>query len=561
MKKFAHWIIPSAIALVAVLFLQVALPIARTPINALLGRVGIKSTFTIGMAGTAYAATADYVVDGAADDVQAQAALNALPNTGGKLIFYAGNYVFTATVARAIPNVTIEGSGKATYFAYNGSTPSFSAGSQAGWVFKDFRTDAGYLTVANDTRVVNVNNGSYTVAPTGAATFIVASATATANEKANANWICDGTADETEINAAIAALPTQGGTVLLTSGTFVIAAPVNLNSMPDNTWLKGQGTSTVLQTSTDINTIDATPASNVNYLSITDLTIDTTGAIKASKAGIVANNLRNYTFARLYIHNQYDSMVVGASTGVNTGPGTIADIYTTSYTHAGLWTDNVSVLDIQNYVGDNNPAAQSDYGWYITGSCNGINAFDVDMIHSGSGVRIVAGAGNTILWLQLHVVAADSGDDWGWYIDPSGGVIDGINAVDCWSGSNKCGVAITGGTGITFDSSRIIENDEYGLVLDGGAHITISDSQVIDNNKTNNPTYHGIIVNSGVSDFLIEGNQIGNILGTGHQRYGVVVGAGGSDYYNITNNHVHENVSGGVYDMGTGIHKTVTGNY
>ena len=115
----------------------------------------------IGFVGTAGAATADYQCDGTDDNVQWQAALDALPPSGGKIIGLAGNYVFSATVSRAIDNVTIEGLGKSTSFAYNGASPIFSAGSQTGWSFREFATDAGWLTLASDTVVSDCwNNGA-----------------------------------------------------------------------------------------------------------------------------------------------------------------------------------------------------------------------------------------------------------------------------------------------------------------------------------------------------------------------------------------------------------------
>ena len=116
---------------------------------------------TIGTA--AYAAgTADYVSNGVQDDVQLQAALDALPSIGGKLVVLAGAYNFTATVSRAIDNVTIEGVGLATSFSYNGSSSIFSAGSQSNWVFRDFATDAGGINVATaiDWAMQNVKLGT-----------------------------------------------------------------------------------------------------------------------------------------------------------------------------------------------------------------------------------------------------------------------------------------------------------------------------------------------------------------------------------------------------------------
>lgn len=74
-----------------------------------------------------------------------------------------------------------------------------------------------------------------------AATFIVA-----ANDSVHKNmadYVCDGTADNVEIQAAIDALPASSGTVHLSEGTFNIIATINLGS---NQILEGCGSSTIL---------------------------------------------------------------------------------------------------------------------------------------------------------------------------------------------------------------------------------------------------------------------------------------------------------------------------
>ena len=66
-----------------------------------------EKVITIG--NIAYAAgTLDYTYDGVADDVQFQAALNALPATGGRLVVVStGTINFSNPVTRAIDNVVI----------------------------------------------------------------------------------------------------------------------------------------------------------------------------------------------------------------------------------------------------------------------------------------------------------------------------------------------------------------------------------------------------------------------------------------------------------------------
>jgi len=64
-------------------------------------------------------------------------------------------------------------------------------------------------------------------------TFIIASSDAPSKVKAGADYVCDGTADNVQIQAAIDALPAYaptggGGSVILTAGRFNIAATINL---------------------------------------------------------------------------------------------------------------------------------------------------------------------------------------------------------------------------------------------------------------------------------------------------------------------------------------------
>ena len=58
------------------------------------------------------------------------------------------------------------------------------------------------------------------------------------------DYLCDGTADDVEINAAIAALPSTGGEIVLLDGTYNIAAEIKLNKT--GVTLRGNGASTKL---------------------------------------------------------------------------------------------------------------------------------------------------------------------------------------------------------------------------------------------------------------------------------------------------------------------------
>ena len=72
----------------------------------------------------------------------------------------------------------------------------------------------------------------------GAPTLTVAASDAIQESKDKADFECTGTNDHTTINLAVSTLPSNGGRILLTEGTFTIGASIEL---PDNTQLQGMG--------------------------------------------------------------------------------------------------------------------------------------------------------------------------------------------------------------------------------------------------------------------------------------------------------------------------------
>ena len=114
--------------------------------------VGDEKVITLGSVALA-AGTVDYEFDGVADDIQFQAAMDALPAAGGRLVVVSATQVnFTAltTVTRAIGEVTIEGSGLGTTFVGDGVTAIFTAGGN-NWVFENMAVDAGSIAMGATT--------------------------------------------------------------------------------------------------------------------------------------------------------------------------------------------------------------------------------------------------------------------------------------------------------------------------------------------------------------------------------------------------------------------------
>src|SRR5690349_2402619 len=110
--------------------------------------------------------------------------------------------------------------------------------------------DGNWGTILNQFLQVEHNNDGSLKRVNRAATFVVAASDSSANAQARADYVCDGTADEVEINAALAALPNGMGRVMLSEGTFVISAPIVMNTYNA---LQGQGFGSVIKAVANMN--------------------------------------------------------------------------------------------------------------------------------------------------------------------------------------------------------------------------------------------------------------------------------------------------------------------
>lgn len=126
------------------------------------------------------------------------------------------------------------------------------SGSSAKWTYRGcFKGVKGDTGAKGDTGERGAN-----------ATLVVAASNSSAKSKGAADYVCDGTADQTEINNAISALPSTGGKVLLLEGTYNISGSITLNKA--NVTLEGMGRSTIIRRSTSSSiTIMSITASNV----------------------------------------------------------------------------------------------------------------------------------------------------------------------------------------------------------------------------------------------------------------------------------------------------------
>lgn len=280
--------------------------------------VGNEKVITLGHIAYAAGLSVDYTYDGTDDNVQFQAALNALPATGGRLLdVSAVQKNFSATVTRAIDNVVITGAGQGSYFANNGVTALFTAGGN-GWKFEDLRTDAGGINMGATTgwQWIKVNNGSADYdwrTPNGSMVtdnlsisgFQVPKASGTPDYVVGVNtaaddvpgssgyWVKSGvtgqvirsTADtyaDDDTNYAIGLIP-AGGVIQFTVGTFSINTPI-IPTADIN--LRGEGFSSIVQLTSGANTDVIRGGATASRVSLSDFRIDGNKAGNASGSSV-----------------------------------------------------------------------------------------------------------------------------------------------------------------------------------------------------------------------------------------------------------------------------------
>lgn len=136
------------------------------------------------------------------------------------------------------------------------------------------------------------------------------------------DYLCDGTADQVEINAAITALPSTGGEVVILDGTYNLTGPINVNK--NNVTLSGNGKGTVLKrafagTASNPGLIYITSNNNtIKFLSLDGLkssyysSYDNGIYLDSSSNNTVNENICNNLYeAGIYLNNSANNTVTG----------------------------------------------------------------------------------------------------------------------------------------------------------------------------------------------------------------------------------------------------------
>jgi hypothetical protein len=227
--------------------------------------------------------------------------------------------------------------------------------------------------------------------------FVVAASDASTRSKAGADYVCSGTSDQEIINAAIDLLE-NGGTVMLTEGTFICDNSVELIN---NISLTGQGAGTIFNYSgsvSDVIIITNKDKTGGNYgISIKNFAITNC----SNCYGIYLQNISNIIISEVFsTYNKYGMDVRNVTnlqiinctnnyntvTGINVDDGTNCKInlcYVEHNTHAGIVTYSMNNSQITNC----NVNYNGGYGIIVSPSSNNNNTIGENHA-AGNGINI-----------------------------------------------------------------------------------------------------------------------------------------------------------------------------
>lgn len=365
------------------------------------------------------------------------------------------------------------------------------------------------------------------------ATFIVAASDA--RKPLMAHYTCDGVADDVQIQAAIDALPSGGGRVMLSEGTFTLAAPIKLLS---NVVLAGQGWATILIAIDGlddalIRNSDWTLGGETNII-VRDLQIDSNGDNQADGSAIDLRNVKRSKILDCYIHDAYTTgihwwtgLIAGASNDNNEVRGCVLDTnYDTSgngMMTLGEWHDGV--------IADSQFLNAVDFGGMTVDQCEYIKV-----------VGCVA-EGNT---RPGFIVEGTSPN-------PSAS----ISYIGCVSrgnlGASGHGFTVIEDNGsVSYVGCHAIGNARHGFRLEGSDYCTIVGCVSRNNNQGASGGDGIILLDSagGAQYNTIIGNVCVDDQGTATQGYGIRTTAA-ADHNLIQGNIVRDNVTAQILVAGS----------
>lgn len=395
-----------------------------------------------------------------------------------------------------------------------------------------------------------------TIANTGTvATKVVAPSGSTAM----ADYYCDGTADDVQIQAALDAVSSLGGgKVLLKMGTYSITAILSIAS---NVFLVGEGWSTNIQVTNSTNLSAAIQfAANSSNNGVMDLQIDGNKANQTAGGALVWSAIvTNAKVHNLYVHDSYKEAIYlsGATNCI------VSNCYTFNNTNYGYGLEESgSTVSSGNKIvnctsdGDGTGGAGGGFSIYyaLTTRSYGnsiVNCTAKNITTSGSiGVSIWETYRNVVLGCYIYNCALG--------LQINSGYDNQILGNKILNTSNSYGVYIYQTSGQPLTINNFIANNLIYSTVNAGISIASGVSNIIIGNVISYAGAQGMIVGSGCNYNILNNNKITYSTSEGLKVYSNNNSISG----NVTNNNSIGTLgtNAGIFLTSTASNNTLTGN-
>mgnify|MGYP001610463590 CR=1 FL=1 len=344
-------------------------------------------------------------------------------------------------------------------------------------------------------------------------TYIVAASDAPAHVIAQADYKCDGVADNVQIQAAIDALPAAGGgKIRLTQGTFNLAAALTAGG---NTFLEGAGIeSTTISVADNVNGIVISEASTYGG-GVKDLTLKVEGA---AVIGISVSGVWKSCLESLKIEAKTASYATGIRILSAAYLASIRNCRIIGFTTYGInLAANGCVVDNCDLIG-----ISGSKDIYVESTAQGCKILN-NWLESASG-RDVRHIQTEASYTIIYGNAID-----GMYTAASIGVyIVGAGARNCLVVGNT--FDFSKGVGIQIDTtageSNIIASNTFSTTTDSNAILVAKNNQTIDGNNIYISVADlgtaAVYLGANAHDIVVSNNTIKNTLA--NPDYGIYVG-------------------------------------
>ena len=295
--------------------------------------------------------------------------------------------------------------------------------------------------------------------------FIIGTSTAgwTADD---CDYLCDGAADDVEINAAIQALPATGGQILILDGTYIITAPITIDK--NNATLRGNGTATILQR---------------NWNSVAEEGVIT---ITAANGGVTIQNIQIDGNAENYTNTKYGIYVISNSNNI------INNICNNNDSH-GIYLSGSN-----NTVAGNTCNNNDSHGIYLSGSNNTVTGNTCDN-NSATGIYLASSSNNNTVTGNTS-----NNNNHGIYLYSSSN--NTITGNTC-NNNNSRGIFLASSS-----NNNTVTGNTYNNNNNHGIYVATSNNNTVTGNTCNNNFNSGICLYSS-SNNTVTGNTC--IRGTG----------------------------------------------